>query len=1441
MRKPTTITDPSGEQYWLLEDTARLRWDLDRARALLRQAIEEDPGAGDTVRQVARSLGCGDAEIDAAIDAVAQAIASGALVPFAMPEPPRGRPVVRGGALTEDWSNLPLLSEMTDAPVVEPGWLSIEIVDDRGAPLGAIELTMVQCDGRRDRVVCDRTGRFLTRSVPPPGPVRLEWPPTLARTGAPAMAMDGFVVTADDIQLPRRPDGPTVLTRINRHHRFVVESVECAFDFEEVTFGNERAVLLPVTDSEHRVDRPDDVVRGLSAIAAVVEFARNNPTHALVLVGHADAVGGGSSAAAVALARAENVRRYLVGELDGWASHCMTVYAVEDVQRILAWVHATFAWDCDPGLSDNDLGPQTTAALLRFRTRHALTFGSTPSPDVAVDVGDWRAFANLYDLGLESILRADAPTPRGGFRWLQSESAIADADHPRRLVPGGVADGTDRRVELVFASPGTQAQLVGRDLLTAIHDARNPLRYIPLDPQRTLFVMKGQFFDPLVGTDVPLPRHRWALVYTDTVLLEGDASDADGVSTILEPDGQLPDGEFELRLVPIFEGQVGSDADVWIDVEARRWVTTDQIGDGSHRCIAAQKLLRVPQWSTRTKAERGGGFVAGLPNSGSFTTTGLIPSNELKPNGSRAAPWVMQIDHGWFRSHVQLTYYDPITRADRNIPQGILLMAKAGLLDVVGGSSVLLPGGAVYMLCAGVAPTFEKLYYQFELPEGTWFSYADGAMVIFPPAEALDYERFGTHYPLPSAWGGPTHDAWIGPGPPSRARRKRFAELRHDGATSEAPLCFHLDDMVFTTHRALFTERDGTPTLPSPRCCLLDNLMAIRSPFAREGHELPWSSMVVDSLPLRAEDAFYVRGQGSERMTRAIEYGGSIFTTIEHRVGGALGLSPFVGIRAAQYSKSVPLRDAELHLLDVRWLRYEHDGVAAKLAHLLVHVPCYVTAPEADDAEDGRNAARVLGVPRVERLLLDASRRWDQQHPAHARGGSPKKDYVIVSERGLTEEGTVVKVRHHFGASTRLQRVDGFGETSETSCLTIAVHPQAGRAHAGSKAREETSPLYSRADEHFDAYINLYLAHGPGIPSATDPHVAIPPAGVDFKFSFEPSEDFRLDEADGVRASDHTVAHELGHAMNLPDEYAEPLRTPQAYRASIPAFQALARPFNFDAYSMMRGNRLPRLRHQWMFAAQIERVASQSGASRHWPTQEGPFVVQYDSPSRQLRYALPSSVLDIEERSGYAKCHTSQLGDCDIFLFLVGEDESAYGPIIQENGFLPKPIDGAIVFSPKLWISFDGIVRRAHDRLDFLYENIARDFCDPARCPKFVLASPQANSLRRVLVLLQPRFELGSDPSKLWPGDDLEKRTAADFEVRVCRSTNPRIRKADAKPHVLMVHKRDVGRFLMRYTLDPTDAVFEARDNRKIQAQDLQPIQRWFENLVGRTTTMEAL
>ncbi len=935
--------------------------------------------------------------------------------------------------------------------------------------------------------------------------------------------------------------------------------------------------------------------------------------------------------------------------------------------------------------------------------------------------------------------------------------------------------------------------------------------------KRALFVLKGQFFDPIAQADVPLPPHRFAIAHSEAVFAEGTTSNGDGISTIFEPDTSsvAADAQWELFLIPIFDGRPDSDSyavhgEAWIDVESKRWIPADELVEPLQR-LETRKLLRIPLWSSTRKAARGG-FSASPPAGASFATTGLLRTNELVPHGSPAKPWVVQIDHQWLRTWVALHCYDPVAKADRCVPQGVVLTSRVDLRDRVGGSSVMLPSGSIYMLHGGRAEDLPKMRYEFATPETSLFAYRDGKTVVKPELDTAELEH---HYALPPLWGSPGHECWIGPGEPNAAKRKPFAELRTSGTSADKPLCFHLDDIVVTANglRPLGVAGDGSWTLTAKRMCVLDGLLAIRQPAKDGDAVMPYSTIPFERQPLRAEEACFVRGEGFERMTRVIEYGGRIFPVDHHRMPGLPAFAPLVGARVARLDSGSAKSRCEFHILDTRWIRTTHEGVAARLTHVLAYVPAFVTAVDGDADDDNKNSAKEFGVKRCERAMATASAVWSQGHPGNPVPASPHKDYVIVPQAKLTAEHTVVRVRYHFGVREQENRVEGSGGVTDNK-LRIQVHPQAGRATGG-------DPMH------------LYMVHGPDIlapPVKKNPE----PKAV---LAFEPSVGGHDDRYDKVHGKLFTLAHELGHSVELPDEYIEKLKAPEGASGEVGAFSGRARPFNLDFVAMMQGNRVPRLRYLWPFVQELEAVADRRAFA--WVKAQSPLRAEYVMGQHTLRYSLPKGAGKFGDAPTPWSARSEKLGSCELFLFLAGDDEDSRGMVITPPGapIIDQPFDGIMVITSKFWFSFDGTIADAKDRWEVMYDDFAASYYDRETCPKFMITS-SGPWLTRVLLLVQPRCEIESSPTKLDDGK-LETIGNADIVVRVRKGD--RSRNAAATPQVLTVRKGDVGHFLLRYSLNPTPAVFDARAGGKLTAADFAPINLWFANTFGRTSKVVPL
>lgn len=936
--------------------------------------------------------------------------------------------------------------------------------------------------------------------------------------------------------------------------------------------------------------------------------------------------------------------------------------------------------------------------------------------------------------------------------------------------------------------------------------------------RRALFVLAGKFFDPIAGKDAPLPPHRFAIAHDGTVFAEGTNADADGISTIFEPDltGVAPDATWELFLIPIFDGLPDSDSyalrgEAWIDLETRAWVTTEAVEqDASLMLVTPRKLLRIPLWSSVRKAATGG-FAQSPPAAADFASTGLLKTSELQPHGSRSSPWTVQIDHQWLRSYVQLHCYDPVAKADRCVPQGLLLTSHPRYGERCGGSSVTLAGGAIYVVNAGRKEDLPELTFAFASPETTLFAYADGKLRT---ETTLDTVLLASHYPLPSTWSSLGHEAWVGPGEASAKNRKPFADVRHEGGTADKPLCFHLDDLVVTGNglHALGVGADGKWTLTSKRMCVLDSLLAVRSPATVGGATMPYSTIPFERQPLRAEEAFHVAGKGFEQLTRAIEYGGRIFSVDHQRMHGLQGLQPLVGARAARVQIGISKWRCEVHVLDTRWLTHAFGGVTARLAHVLCYVPTFVTAVDADDDKSGSNPAKTVGVPRTEGLMSAAAAVWSQGHPGNPAMPSPHKEYAIVPAAGLTADTTVLRVRAHFGTREQADRVEHGGGTDTK--IGIHVHPQPGRATGG-----DPMELFMHSGHELHA-------------KPVDPN---PPAPAVMEFA--PRGGATKDRYDNVEGQHFTLAHELGHSMDLPDEYIEHLTPPDGVFGQVGAFSGRERPFELDQTAMMNSNKVPRLRYLWPHVNDLVSLAATTAFK--WVKAQLPLRAEAVVGGTRFEYTLPSGATGFGDHPTPWTSLGGSVGRVSTFLFLAGDDEDTRGMIVTPPGTAMRtaPFDGVLVVTSKYWFSFDDSIDDEKDRWELMFDEFAGPYVDRETCPHFMIES-SGPWLQRVVIIVQPRCEIESRPTKLDNGKD-EVIGNADIVVRVRKGD--RVRDASKTPHALTIRKGDVGHFLTRYALSPTQAVFDARDNGKLKAGDFAPVNQWFANTFGRTSKVVPL
>lgn len=386
-----------GQRYRLVEAHRMQRWDLDTARAQLRAAAQDDPGVLAELVRFAADLRGEVVDGEAAIEWIARAIAAGELVPWVQEqEQPSGMRPVLPGVEPIDWADIRPLSELREDPESEPGWLSIELVDHAGVPLADVVVTLVHRDGRRDRVVLDPVGRFVTHTVPAPGPTRIEWPAKIERgTQRPALALEGFRAAPDDVAVPRRPASPTILPQLDRHYRLVLEPPprQPTVSFGSALFATESA--LP-TGAIH-----DLVTRAHESIAS-------DKSLRLGVFGHTDVRDDPAANKDLADRRAQAVFAILTNDWPSFEAALAT-----EQWSLDRWQAMLRVLGCNPTAIDAQSGAQTNLAVRAFRRAYnrdtwhdegrPRAYGDLPDGD-ALDDATGRAIVDAYHAELSGRL-----------------------------------------------------------------------------------------------------------------------------------------------------------------------------------------------------------------------------------------------------------------------------------------------------------------------------------------------------------------------------------------------------------------------------------------------------------------------------------------------------------------------------------------------------------------------------------------------------------------------------------------------------------------------------------------------------------------------------------------------------------------------------------------------------------------------------------------------------------------------------------------------------------------------------------------------------------------------------------------------------------------------------------------------------------------------------
>ncbi|HET9956619.1 MAG TPA: hypothetical protein VFQ61_19110 [Polyangiaceae bacterium] len=847
-----------------------------------------------------------------------------------------------------------------------------------------------------------------------------------------------------------------------------------------------------------------------------------------------------------------------------------------------------------------------------------------------------------------------------------------------------------------------------------------------------LYVIRATVFDPVRKLDVAVPAHSWVLLAgagsNARPFARSNASDSDGRAALMAQQS-LPDGEYSLALVPfpsiIREGYL-RDREAWIDLDRGDWALPPSAVANLER----RRLVRIPAWSTMRKAASGG-FKIVPPGSSQFATLGILKAAEIQPFGSPQEPWAMPLDFNWVKAQVRFFFSNWQLNQTEVVPPGLLVEAVSDRLPPrsnpkLGAGVALTPtDGSIYMLLEGDATLWRECQFQFVTPGS---AYVD----VRQKASAAPDLRLTTEQPvpepsedrnrLPSAWH--SHGMRASFGDPSetqpfKKRSARWDDLRKqiskDPSAPQASVFFHLDDVVLCDEAG---QPIAVPSKHQPPT-LFDHFLRVHE----QNEKKPYQSKVdfVGGGVIPAERAYPVGEKLTTRdkllwnSTRLIHFEGAFYDLRDDRVTGRAGRTTAVGARSARrgqhphavLSKGNPYTNyhgpTELHAIDVPGVTDPSTGTP--LQHVLIYQSViFERTPDFPESV----------LPEVYRNLYAAGERWSPGHPG-VHGKIQQKSYALVSQEPARRAERTTRIRTFLA------------ETSSGAYITIVL---------------------KNSDQARSSYGDAWFLYGSRITYYSGA-VRTDTAGIHSM----------LDKGDSVELPWHTLAHEFGHALGLPDEYCEPLQVeglpPKVTLTEpvLPSFNqsdrgyGAYRPFNSDQAAMMNSNRLPRLRHFWHHV----KILNEHPPFAQLPgipyslvhTKFGDSQLTYRVPPRDDHSPYAPIFSDAPIPGGHGHCAMWALGDDE------GSVRSLFG--LENAALMPDRMQGLLIVRVRFRFIFaKGIsLERAWEDL----RNFHLKLCDSKQIPQVRFLLGGGEPFPRIAVVIQPQYEIGPTLDPLDPAD----------------------------------------------------------------------------------------
>lgn len=578
--------------------------------------------------------------------------------------------------------------------------------------------------------------------------------------------------------------------------------------------------------------------------------------------------------------------------------------------------------------------------------------------------------------------------------------------------------------------------------------------------------------------------------------------------------------------------------------------------------------------------------------------------------GTPDKPWEIVVNHKLSWIYLKYEYYNGHTKKVEGLPRGILVKAydkETFTKDAFLGAATPLNDDGIVAICV-----FKKDYDKDDvyLLAGCGkdrFLRTDNKKVVRTTEAAfknLGYPDFLKRYPLPEVWKSANQRTKFG------ADVKPYKEIvdKEPETSKGKPLTFCLDDFVLVGSNGLpVAWTSGT------RFAIFDRLMAIRNPETNEPY-LTKNAPAVDKNYFLGDKYGYVDGQGDEQCTRAVRVKSDFYDlTSKRTTKGDTSKGHVIGVRAAvlnDHPYEIGVHDPFTAGTGNFDLHYFHDCCGKgdeRISHLLAHWCAYYRS-DAVSAGDITNFKK-LGT-------VNTGIRHEGKHPCDpARAG---KEY-IMRPHGPPAPNPKRCIRMRFYLSGR--------DTAPYHCNVRVYNPNpADRDSMGPNAAD-----FSK---------NNYKESGAAV----------------------------VDAADGRGYKWYTMAHEVGHAMGLPDEYLEPLADPATGAhvnadwadPVLPEFDQTWRALPYSVstkVSLMLANKALRLRHFWQYANWLNRtnkVQTLLGNRK--------YGIEYKiSGAKHLKYFLPNKYRNFFDPAvtqiGY---QNSKTGTMDLLLYKVGVDETQY-------------------------------------------------------------------------------------------------------------------------------------------------------------------------------------